>query len=197
MSKYGQEYGMAVEVKVEKNIIVSVKDITNTDASKNLQTYKSVLDGKEAAEATYHEWHTVSAGWEDYFKENYGWLTGNYGQSYEGKDEDIPAPEETAVHSYGWTNKNADDWTSHTSWLLQQYVGWSVADIKAITVYTDYGYTTVTSGSGTAQVVDKNSKGEPYAVDYNAELKASELLKTGATQGSGRLLLAVQNALSK
>ena len=110
----------------------------------------------------------------------------------------IPAPAATNIHSYGWTDKACSNWTSHESWLLQQYVGWSVADVLAIDVHTNYGYKLVTGADGkTTQALDTNSKGEPYGVDYNADLSGSELLISGATQGSGRLLLAIQNALGK
>ena len=112
--------------------------------------------------------------------------------------EVLPEPAATEVHSYGWYNKNNAGWTDHESWLLQQYVGWNVSDIKDITVYTNFGYW-LTAGAWGPSVggVDYNSKGEPYGVDYNGALKDSELLISGATQGSGRLLLAVQNALKK
>ena len=73
-------YGMVVEVTVENNIITSVKDITNTDNenAKNIQTYKDVIDGKEATEATLHSWTVVSTGWETYFNQlvnlPYAWI---------------------------------------------------------------------------------------------------------------------------
>lgn len=218
-------YGMVVEVTVENNIITAVKDITNTENenAKNLQTYKDVRDGKEAAEATYHAWTTVSTGWETYFDglvhASYVWiLTHGYdlkdvegvdanGLYYAELDADgnrtgnwlkweegvLPTPAQTNIYSYGWTDANNSNWSNHESWLLQQYVGWSVADILAIDVHTNFGYSLVTDG----RVLDTDTKGEPYGVDYNADLAGSELLISGATQGSGRLLLAVQNALSK
>ena len=241
-------YGMVVEVTVKNNIITGIKDITNTEDehAKSLQTYKDVIDGKEAAEATYHSFTTVSTGWETYFGEQLvkGWLvlTGDgikksdtYKNSVEDSDfeggydasayyihkldengnrttswvkwdkdlwakgkERLPEPIETEVYSYGWYNSNQSKWENNESWLLQQYVGWSVSDIKDITVYTNFGYW-LTAGAWGPNVggVDYNSKGEPYGVDYNAELKGSELLISGSTQGSGRLLLAVQNALKK
>ncbi|MDE7082438.1 MAG: hypothetical protein K2O89_01880 [Clostridia bacterium] len=172
-------YGMVVEVEVNNNIIVSVKNITNTEASKNIQTYKDVIDGKEAAEATYHQWTVVSPGWGEYSQ--------NIGMGGQ------PQPD-----WYGWSDNNSSNWTDHESWLLQQYVGWSVADVLAIEVYTDYGYTLVTTEDGKiGQASDKNSKGEPYGTSFNAGLNTSGLLISGATQGSGRLLLAVQDALKK
>ena len=171
-------YGMVVEVKVEKNIITSIKNITNTDAAKDIQTYKDVIDGQEAAEATYHTWTVVSPGWETYSEAN----------GMGGMDQ---------PSWYGWSDANSSNWSDHESWLLQQYVGWSVADVLAIDVYTDYGYTLVTVDGKTTQALDKNSNGEPYGTSFNSELSSSGLLVTGATQGSGRLLLAVQTALSK
>ena len=214
-------YGMVVEVTVKNNIITNIKDITNTEAAKSYQTYKDVRDGKEAAEATYHSFTVVSPGWETYFASNmsasYVWILtkgASLGEGYEADsyyyanlDEDgnrdgtwtkwekgvLPTPAQTNVYSYGWTDANNSNWTSHESWLLQQYVGWSVADILDIDVYTNFGYALTADG----REVDNGSKGEPYGVDYNGELKGSELLISGATQGSGRLLLAVQNALKK
>lgn len=97
----------------------------------------------------------------------------------------------------GWTEENNANWVEHESWLMQQYVGWSVADILELNVYTDYGYKKV---DGSAMpVVDYDLMGQPYGTKdgYNAELLQSGLLITGATQGSGRLLLAVQDALGK
>lgn len=174
---YSQTYGMVVEVTVENNIITAVKDITNTDnaKAKALQTYKDADDG----EAEYHEWHTASAGWETYYKTNYGWLTGDYTGSYKDGDP-IPEPSATAIGSYAWTDADVKNWTGYENWLLQQYVGWSVADILDIDVFY----------SGT---------GEPYGTkgNYNAELAESKLFIANATQGSGRLMLAVQNALKK
>ena len=232
-------YGMVVEVTVKNNIITNIKDITNTDAAKDYQTYKDVRDGKEAAEATYHAFTVVSPGWETYFAanapywlldkgknlvepedktkvpvdkskmlnkkreedyvadglyfadidKNTGKRTGYYIKWEKG--DDLPTPAQTNVYSYGWTDANSSNWSSHESWLLQQYVGWSVADILDIDVYTNFGYKLVTGG----RELDTDSMGEPYGTDYNVALKDSELLITGATQGSGRLLLAVQNAL--
>lgn len=104
---------------------------------------------------------------------------------------------EEAPAWYNWTQSNADNWTNHENWLLQQYVGWSVADVLDIDVFTDTGYVEG-STAGTYERVP-GTKGEPYATagGWNAELQSSGLLITGATQGSGRLLLAVQDALSK
>ena len=163
---WGNTYGMAVEVKVENNIITKITDVTNTDNAyaKSVQVDK---DGNAV------EWHTVSAGWEDYFK-TAAWL---HPEGWKDGD-DIPSPADVNF-SYSWTNADAANWTTYENWLLQQYVGWSVADILDISVY--------------------HNNGEPYATKggYNAELLQSGLLISSATQGSGRLLLAVQNALGK
>lgn len=221
---YGQEYGMVVEVTVENNIITAVKDITNSENenAKKFQTYKDVVDGKEAAEATYHEWHTVSAGWDSYFLngakywalyttkdaelaggsydssksyyaelDNKGNRTGNY---IEWDGESV-VPEASTKTIYGWSTSNEENWTSHISWLLNQYVGLSVAEVLELKVYTNYGYAHVTGGSPYNTEIDKDAMGEPYGKDFNADLSSSGLLLSGATQGSGRLLLAVQNAL--
>ena len=84
--------------------------------------------------------------------------------------------------------------TSHENWLLQQYEGRAVADVLALNVYTDYAYKA--DGNG-GYIQDYGTMGEPCAVDHNAELKDSGLIITGATQGSGRVALAVKNALGK
>lgn len=100
--------------------------------------------------------------------------------SYEVVEGKIPA----APDWYSWTNAQAEYWTTTKAYLLQQYEGWAVADVLAIKVYV-------------------KDSGEPYAIkdDHNIarnpELEESGLLVTGATQGSGRLLLAIQDALSK
>ena len=183
-SKYGQLYGMAVEVKVENNIITKVTDVTNTDNdyAKSVQVDK---DGKAV------EWHTVSAGWLDYYVMMWGFGQPQGDVEPEYEDDGYGGQKLTAdsiqkiealmsPDVYGWANSDADNWTSHENWLLQQYVGWSVADILDIDVF--YG-----------------STGEPYGTKggYNAELASSGLVITNATQGSGRLMLAVQNALKK
>ncbi|MDE7167830.1 MAG: hypothetical protein K2O28_03155 [Clostridia bacterium] len=226
---YGQEYGMVVEVTVENNIITAVKDLTNdkdNEHAKQLQTYKTVTDGKEADEATWHEWHAVSAGWDSYFlngakywalyttkegdalhgvegyedgKSYYAELdskgnrTGNY-LEWDGKSV---VPEASTKTSYGWSTSSEENWTKHTSWLLNQYVGKSAAEVLELKVYTNYGYAWSTGASDYNTAVDKDAMGEPYGKDYNADLAGSGLLLSGATQGSGRLLLAVQDALKK
>ena len=156
-SSWGQYYGMVVEVTVENNIITGVKDVTNTDNAyaKKVQVDK---DGKAV------EWHTVSPGWEDYSK------------GTENEGQDVPS-------WYNWSNADAEKWTNYENWLLQQYVGWSVADVLAIEVYYQ-------------------GNGVPYEINgkygsYNVNLDQSGLYISSATQGSGRLILAVQNALSK
>ena len=77
-----------------------------------------------------------------------------------------------------WTADNKKEWLDKENWVLQQYEGKSVADILAIKVFYD-------------------ENGEPYSTKDNADFASSGLVLTGATQGSGRLLIAVQNALSK
>lgn len=96
--------------------------------------------------------------------------------------------------TWGWPEESVKNWTDHESWLFQQYEGRSVADVLEIPVYTDYAYVSDNNGG---YVQDRGTMGEPCKVDYNAELGSSGLLLSGATQGSGRVLLAVQNALSK
>ena len=72
--------------------------------------------------------------------------------------------------SDGWTD--ADTWNNGLAGLLASYEGRSIAEILSKDVTTD-------------------NNGQPTAVSDSA------LMITGATQGSGRLLLAVQNALSQ
>ena len=72
--------------------------------------------------------------------------------------------------SDGWTD--ADIWNNGLAGLLASYEGRSIAEILSKDVATD-------------------ANGQPTAVSDSA------LMITGATQGSGRLLLAVQNALSQ
>lgn len=74
---------------------------------------------------------------------------------------------------YGWTNANEGNWNNYEAWLLQKYEGMAVADVLDMKVYI-------------------KTSGEPYSSDKN---DFGELIITGSTQGSGRLLLAVQDAL--
>lgn len=168
---YGATYGVKVKVTVENNIITKIEDVTN---------------------GAYTE---VSPGWETYFAANKAWLVPN-GKLNDGNDwkegDALPEPWNTKVYSYSWTDEDSKKWTTYEPWLLQQYEGMSVADVLDIKVYTAYGY-------DSEGKVDASVSGEPYAVkdDKNVNLNASGLLISGSTQGSGRLLLAVQNALSK
>ncbi len=88
------------------------------------------------------------------------------------------------IEGTGWTTDTVNNWKDNEAWLLQQYKGMAVSDVLDIEVYI-------------------KDSGEPYEkVNANNEarnpnLVASGLLISGATQGSGRLLLAVQDALSK
>lgn len=90
----------------------------------------------------------------------------------------------TNPYSPSWTEDSIKNWKDNEAWLLQQYEGWSVSDVLAIKVYI-------------------KTTGEPYElknennVATQAQLEASKLIIGGATQSSGRLLLAIQDALSK
>ena len=79
---------------------------------------------------------------------------------------------------YGWTDDDVTNWNTNEEWLLAQYEGWSVADILALNAYVKTG-------------------GEPYSEDKNVDVVENSLVISGATQGSVRVLLAVQNALGK
>ncbi|MDE7181614.1 MAG: hypothetical protein K2O41_01100 [Clostridia bacterium] len=83
-----------------------------------------------------------------------------------------------AMPDYGWDADSVKNWTDNESWLLQQYEGLAVSDVKAIKV-------------------NIKETGEPYSKDKNAGLNENGILITNSTQGSGRLLLAVQNALGE
>ena len=89
--------------------------------------------------------------------------------------QNVKEIEAIAPDYYGWTNKNEETWNTDEAWLLQKYEGKSVADVLALKVYI-------------------KTTGEPYSSDKN---DFGDLIITGSTQGSGRLLLAVQNALKK
>lgn len=77
-----------------------------------------------------------------------------------------------------WTTADEVNWYNKEAWLLQQYEGLSVADVLDIKVFYD-------------------ENGEPYAQGDNPAFAASGLVISGSTQGSGRVLIAVQNALKK
>lgn len=78
----------------------------------------------------------------------------------------------SANPNYGWTQAMVNNWNNKLVGLLKAYNGKTVAEIKAITVATD-------------------SIGQPSSVGDD------DFVITGATQGSGRLMLAVQDALKK
>jgi uncharacterized protein with FMN-binding domain len=90
---------------------------------------------------------------------------------------------DATAKEYGYTNY--DSWANGLSGLLAKYEGKTVAEIKAITVVAD------TETVGSAETYFSSVKGQPSSVSD------SNYVITGATQGSGRLMLAVQNALSK
>ena len=181
--EHGGNYGMMVEVTVENNIITKIVDVTNKDTSKQ-SGWKEEGD-KVVAVASGVEWTPVSTPWETYFEVTgglpaYSWAYGGDEFNAMTDAEKIAYILENPVSYYQWTQENVDKWNKYENWLLQQYIGWSVADVNAIQVfYNDFG--------------------EPYGVTggYNANLDQSGLYISGATQGSGRLILAIQNALSK
>ena len=77
---------------------------------------------------------------------------------------------------HGWDKDSVANWTGNESWLLQKYEGLAVSDVLDIQVFI-------------------KDNGEPYNKDKNAGM--GELIITNATQGSARLLLAVQDSLGK
>jgi hypothetical protein len=185
-NSHNTEYGIRVEVTVENNIITKVRDITNTELDKQDGYVQNETTEELEYKSSGVEWTSVSPGWETYVTTHGGALSFTYWAypdvdfSNMSEEEKVKYVNEHPISWYSWLNADSEKWTNYENWLLQQYVGWSVADIIDIDVFY-------------------SSTGEPYATKdgYNAELLSSGLLITNSTQGSGRLLLAVQNALGK
>ena len=83
-----------------------------------------------------------------------------------------------ADYTSSWNKKSL--WLNGLDGLLETYKGRSVSEVLGITVLTDDG----------GQPKDSIGQGTP-----EGQTAFGGLVVTGATQGSGRLLLAVQNAL--
>jgi hypothetical protein len=85
-----------------------------------------------------------------------------------------------AYEAAGWTDARRQVYLDGEADLLKSYVGLKVNDVKGYEVAVKKG-------------------GEPYVTSDTDYFKAynSDILLTGATQSSGRLLLAVQNALTE
>jgi hypothetical protein len=94
----------------------------------------------------------------------------------------VIVPGDYTVVTSSWANKSI--WENGVSGLLESYEGKTVAEVNAVTVTTD------AETVGSADTYFSSTKGQPTAVSD------SNYVITGSTQGSGRLLLAVQNALS-
>lgn len=156
-NEYNAAYGVVVKVTVKNNIIKKVEDVTHTYG-----------DGK-AFSVTFNE--IEMENWAPVRDEHGAWKRTDKVQTvYNGDWHSVSTP-------YGtWTEENVTDWYNYENWLLQQYEGWSVADVLAIPVFYD-------------------ENGEVYSKDFNTEFVNSGLVLSNATQGSGRVLLAVQNAL--
>ncbi len=75
-----------------------------------------------------------------------------------------------------WNDEAKANWVNNEAWLLQKYEGLSVTEVIEKKVYIQ-------------------GNGVPYEAAKNPDM--SDVMITGATQGSGRLLLAVQRALGK
>lgn len=76
-----------------------------------------------------------------------------------------------------WTAEDVNNWNSNVGTLLKAYNGKKVADVLAMQVAT-------------------SAEGAPLAKDADGfKQYDSSLIISGATLGSGRVLLAVQNAL--
>lgn len=160
-NEYNAVYGIIAKVTVKNNIIEKVEDITH-----------SYGDG-EAYSCTYTPIVIDWAQGGPQRDEQGDWLYGTESKTVYNKDwHTVSAP------GSGWSKEQMLTWLNYENWLLQQYVGWSVADVLAIPVYYD-------------------ELGEVYGSSYNPEFVESGLLISESTQGSGRVLLAVQNALGK
>ena len=93
----------------------------------------------------------------------------------------IEVTEDTETYynlSAGWTDKSK--WEQGAEAMINSFIGRTVEEINAISV--------------PCNATGESPVGQPKTIDgAPAELK----IVTGATQSSGRLILAVQNALSK
>lgn len=143
---------------------------------------------KKVEDVTKGEYTIVSPGWVDKYIADYN-AASEADKADTSKFPVVPQVsgwgvanvseiEAIAPSYYGWSNSAAANWTTNESWLLQQYEGLAVSDVLEMSVFI-------------------KETGEPYSKDKNGDLGANNLLITGSTQGSGRLLLAVQNALGK
>ncbi len=172
-NSYGVAYGMKVRVTVKNNIITKVEDITNgayTIVSPGwVNKWMADQDAAHAADSSKPDTKAQIAK----YKEDHA---SDPGVAYMSDVEIATILAGKAPNWYNWPNSAEATWTDNESWLLQKYEGWSVSDILDIKVFI-------------------KETGEPYSKDHNGEF--SDLLITGSTQGSGRLLLAVQNALGK
>lgn len=158
----------------------------------------SILAATTALTAGIATATACSAGYNGTYEGEYSYQ--NYGHTYGmkvkvtvenniiTKVENI-TPEDWVVVSdandkYGWPQTSVNNWNRNEAWLLQMYNGRAVSEIKDVEVFV-------------------KTNGEPYevkdadGVNRNVEFGNTGLLISGATQGSARLMLAVQNALSK
>ena len=158
-NEYNAVYGMVVKVTVKNNIIEKIEDVTHT------------YENGEGYSVTYTpvkiDW-TAGGPQRDAHGD---WLReGDPVTVYNKEWHSVSNPQGA------WTEDAKLNWLTKENWLLQQYEGWSVADILSVKVFYD-------------------ENGEPYSEADNPGFVESGLVLSGATQGSGRLLLAVQDAL--
>lgn len=99
--------------------------------------------------------------------------------------------------SEGWKDKETGedtqgkkDWIAKGDKMAQNFVGMKVEDVLAITVACQE------ETVGSADTYFSSVKGQPIAGGITGAPADLEVV-TGATQSSGRLILAVQNALGK
>ncbi|MDE7439340.1 MAG: hypothetical protein K2N23_02385 [Clostridia bacterium] len=167
--EYIGHYAYANEHNAAYGIVVKVT-VKNNIIEKVEDVTHTYGDGK-AFSITFNE--VLIENWAPVRDEHGNWKRTDTVQTVYNADwHTVSAP------GYGWSEESYEDWLNKESWLLQQYEGKSVAEVLAIKVFYD-------------------ENGEPYSTKDNAEFATSGLVMTGATQGSGRLLKAVQNALSK
>ncbi len=91
--------------------------------------------------------------------------------------------------SAGWTEEGKKFWNDNVAAFLQTFEGLTVEDVNKIVVAKD-----ANGAPDTSQGVDTIS-GAPSSLEIVE--KDGHTTHTGATQSSGRVILAVQDALSK
>jgi uncharacterized protein with FMN-binding domain/flavin-binding protein dodecin len=211
--KYVKENGVAHLLSLTKAAAVD-EDPLGKAETKTDTTYTEWVDGTIKTGATWNDLNPATksvAGYltyaelitKAYAKANGTVYEGeykytNYGTNYgikvqvtvyDGKIVNVALVKSDLVRispaneTYHWYQTDVDNYLTNEASLLEAYKGKKVSDIKAITV--------------AVKKDDDGNDAEPYVKD-DEEFKAydSDLILTGATQCSSRLLKAVQNALA-